>query len=1311
MKKRRICAFLMTAVLAFSELFSTAAFAAGDENADRSTTVYEEAVSDDKAEESGDIIVSEASTEEESASDNEAVSGNGADGNVAVSENEAAEDGSISDNDADRDESASENMICSTLGEYSLYIKVPTIMYGEDGSNADGNLDAIFAPVLYKGDYELIPYSEDTAGDYELFYRFFNADVKLNSDNFYEAQALELSDIHAGTEVKAAVLAEPSDDDAEPILACCNIVIAKRKINIYFEGYEGFFIDEREADENGIISISENVAAAGHYCTQLADTYGSVFVKDLPMPAELINEEAPLIFMLPEEGVLCDGEAEFEMQPEYMDEISEDFEIVGNIFGDVIAKKAHYYLFFSCGNNGRREQISVEIARETSAKAIADILSAADMSEKVANMNGLVDGNDSMIAGWMLNVDGYTGDTDPLMLDADFNYGDEEYSVSWGMDYYLSACIAKHAGDRLYIIAVQEVYYCGKSHVSLSEPASDSKQNDLVIGVYTSASDDINNVYAGNNLELVYGKDYTIKYKNNMNASMKINEESGEYMPLYGSNDSLRPCAVISGKGAYAGFSAMVYFEIIPIGLGVQNEGGYASGSTGYVECAQIKGLKDSYALKNGKLSSKINPVVTKVIFDGKPGTYPNYQYKTYQKKLTLKAGVDYAAEVYKWNADGYWELQAGLNGDPNKITSAGDYLYLIRGKGNFCGSLYGEWEFDGFDDGMESGDPVPAHFEFKGTTYNDSYQFRVTNGDAYWDLSNAKVVIGKKAVAWNGNYHDKEDFKLKVTIGKGADKRELREGVDYRLTFKSDPYSYLGKDSQTGIVYVYHGKTDISSSYSELSHARVKTANQYSIRIEAMPDSSYYGTITPKAKVRVKGISLKPSFFNSTASSHAFNGQNSDWRWHLTPAGKRAGLRAGGSYNSSNTYADGTVGCYSLVNKVSPGTYTASLYAMGDNVDHSRDCTKKMMTVKNASLQYLVDKGYVSFEFSSNGYNVKGTYPKITIRYRTASNNNGKYTYSYSTNTIDTMVYNNYQTYITVAVGTENYSCAWLNMYLTFNCRNNTKAGGTAYVKVSAKGKGVKGSSTKSSMGSRYSYVINPEVINDDQVIPALTDDMFMVIDGKKSNYLPSWRGCNRLFSSVEDGLAGDRVNKHVKIYQTYYKNKNDYYNSRLSVAEVREGQYAIETETENANRYRIRLVSAANPIIAGFDIKDNVHLQQYYNIYDEKAVISSVRIRYKDSEYDFSAKEIPEFAFEGGQIRFDRNISDGIISVTLANGTVLGADDCDLSYGLNCASGKKSGSITVKLKYNDNTKTFKYGGSGTFKFDIGPGKQDTTL
>ena len=455
----------------------------------------------------------------------------------------------------------------------------------------------------------------------------------------------------------------------------------------------------------------------------------------------------------------------------------------------------------------------------------------------------------------------------------------------------------KYAADGLYITSIPEVYYDGRAHLLLgSGTNTKDKVSDIDLHIYSTEEDEY-----GYNYELQHGTDYTVSYKNNKNATMKLDEE-GRYVSII-TDDKKRPMLIIKGKGRYKGFSAEIYFDILPRNLG-QYEYGYYSSS----EKAEISGIKYSYALVNGQIKGKITPKVTKEY----------YCYPGSNRIDKLKEGKDYIAKLYSWNESGsYWEKQE--NSNPNKIKRSGDYLYTIWGIGNYCGAVFGWGIENEFDDGKDSGTPNPMHLEHTQTYSGGSYQFYVSDGDAYWDIANTTITISKPTIKYDEKSHTAKDFGLKVEMKSKGQTHILTEGVDYKLELTDyRAYSYES-DVNTWLSHKYY----TSATEGPDALASIRIANTYSVKITALGDK-FYGYKNISNKLRISGITPKKSYFKIVHQNVDFDTDNFSVKWTLTPAARKAGL----TYSHFSTYTDGAC-------NATPGTHSLTLYAEYDGVDH----------------------------------------------------------------------------------------------------------------------------------------------------------------------------------------------------------------------------------------------------------------------------------------------------------------------------------------------------------------------------------------
>lgn len=245
--------------------------------------------------------------------------------------------------------------------------------------------------------------------------------------------------------------------------------------------------------------------------------------------------------------------------------------------------------------------------------------------------------------------------------------------------------------EGVYISSPLPVGYTGLAHRLNVEPSSGKPNSgksgsyDLELEVRDTSSTDEN----GDSYTLVYGKDYTVSYKNNVNASVKYDPASGKYTPLYTdikTAEKKSPQMTIKGKGNYRSLKAVVYFDILPLDLNAE------AGSVGRFESGQIK---SSYILnKNGSIQLSIKPVRYVRIFDKVKGVYV-----TDDKKRVNYGSKDITMMLQRLDdASGSWDNVGSLDKKDaketlKKVTTPGEYRIRYSGLGNFYGTgLYDEF-------------------------------------------------------------------------------------------------------------------------------------------------------------------------------------------------------------------------------------------------------------------------------------------------------------------------------------------------------------------------------------------------------------------------------------------------------------------------------------------------------------------------------------------------------------------------------------------------------------------------------------------
>ena len=246
--------------------------------------------------------------------------------------------------------------------------------------------------------------------------------------------------------------------------------------------------------------------------------------------------------------------------------------------------------------------------------------------------------------------------------------------------------------EGVYISSPLPVGYTGLAHKLNVDPSAGKKNSgksasyDIDLEVRDTSCTDDN----GDSYMLVYGKDYTVSYKNNTNASVKYDPASGKYTPLYTdvkTAEKKSPQMIIKGKGNYKKLKAVVYFDILPVALTAE------SGSIGRFESGQIK---SSYILnKNGGIKLSIKPIRYARTFDKVKDIYVTDA----QKRVNYSAN-DITMTLQKEDeASGSWDNVGSLDKKDikatlKKVTTAGVYRIKYTGSGNF----YGTGLYDQFD-------------------------------------------------------------------------------------------------------------------------------------------------------------------------------------------------------------------------------------------------------------------------------------------------------------------------------------------------------------------------------------------------------------------------------------------------------------------------------------------------------------------------------------------------------------------------------------------------------------------------------------
>ncbi|MCR5178958.1 MAG: hypothetical protein K6C95_08255, partial [Lachnospiraceae bacterium] len=568
----------------------------------------------------------------------------------------------------------------------------------------------------------------------------------------------------------------------------------------------------------------------------------------------------------------------------------------------------------------------------------------------------------------------------------------KEFQLNESRDYHFVAQVAKKAAEDIYVSLIPGVYFDGREHIAqgteLKRKDVKNKATDLRVGVFRKTYGGYDRLYAGT--------DYTIEYKNNVNASVKLvrdGENAGVFEKAWTDNNS-RPTVHVEGINDYKGFSADMYFDILPVTLGASesrydfvsmdmmdyynndyNDDGRRAYGHNRSDAAGVSGLAYTYTPSTVTKIKKIT--VTKsfsnsgYFYNAKKKTIETYT-ESYSK--TLNADADYKLEVYKWNADTkVWTLTGKA---PKECTEEGDYLCVVRGIGNYCGAVYGySRETTSADDNMFNAggngkDPNPFQ---SNATY---MQFKVTKNAAF-DLTKAKVKIGakKKKYVSDDKKYGASDFKITVKAGK----KKIKLGEDYTVSFSPAGGSHM--KNENGVNY---GST-------------IAAANLYNVYVYGI--GNYYGS-KYAGTVKITGLTLKANMFTYLKKV----GHDQEQKVELSDKGKNKKLTftdktspyfvpdvaANESPRFVKSGKKGTTYCYYMGDDYYEAGYTD---AAGKYVSGSYCRIGNGIYPKTVKLQYLLKYEKISIEQAINEkrlgiklgekpaeFNYGGAYPDVTL-------------------------------------------------------------------------------------------------------------------------------------------------------------------------------------------------------------------------------------------------------------------------------------------------------------------------------------------
>ncbi len=1332
-KMSRFLSLILTAAMMFASLQSPA----------YAEPMADEGLISDKVkagEETSDEDFSEAVDEtSDDISDAEDISVSGNEIEDGDADNAIGDEGAAGEEEAADPESVYE-------GEAPFEIIAAQVMYGEDGSNKSGNLDKLFMPryTVSGNELKLASDIEESVSDndvdkdeltYSVEYKFFTdtaAAGEVSVENFDELEGVKLETIDAGTEIVAAAKAL---GEGVPSEVCYRVItIGKRPVIISVEKSRDIEVSEKEMPEDETVTVSANSIAFENVTLTVVENTSNedgvssfVYADDEALePANAIEGDV----VLDVSGIDGDetGYQEVPVIATLNSELSDNYVIAEDPEGYIYVEESKYWLTFSVEYKGVvKTQRFQNTVTGPGISYLTDYLSSGQISNiRDLTKYGFTDIEpQTQIVGWGVSFDGrcYGNEGKYVIISPDLSEvldlrglrpasPDMPRMIQAKNDYYYTAHLVRQSTNNIYVSAIPGVHYDGRAHVASAQGLSSKKRksmiNDLDLHVYYTDNNSFNYDETYSYTELRFGTDYKVTYKNNIAATMTVEPDGTggyEYKAL-NIKESKRPCAIITGKGAFKGFKTTVYFNILPYNFGREEVN------------ATISGLKHIYSFnKHGKISDKVN-VSVKMAY-------------TYGKTLKLKEGRDYKPVIYKWDGTGNkWVKQEGIT-KVGQIVNAGDYLYTIYGIGNYCGIAFG----DNYNGKFVYGNPFvlegyvhPDHCYYNGKDYMHC-QFRVTDSRKY-DLANAKITIKKKSLAFGRKYYA-DDFGIKVKDASGT----VIDNSSINIIFDGNDYQYVKTYNTATNSY---GMATSTAEYT--NNQGIFVANKYSVRIEPKSGSSYFGTQTAKKQIAIKG--KKPSFKGITFTGPGkveFNGTYDfdkaymyNYKYYLgkcpvTPIEPKNYLQVLGTSGTVQTldYEEkifsgslyalpvNTQFVTTVISK-NPGIYQRTAYAFGPNVDHSKAVKSKYKRVATTMGKAFAN-GIINLEFGDEEadkvhVNAGGALPKkiwITFGKDTAY---GAYQKKYVIANEDPGIMN----------------CEWLGAFdynnkkftltdgdkaepskitITLSASQNTGVG-TGVLTIKGDGKLIKGKTTKR-------YNIYPKVTSSGLII---YDPYYEISYGNVTkkvycslNQIGNFRAVVNSTKKPKGKVTEKYIKKYVTLYQTYYANATDAKNGLASLAKVDPKKYRIiyDQSSEYPCVYTVKLgiPSGKTANKTGYDFSQNPELAVSFDVYDKAVKIRKIKVKlYPETTVYELPKDQKKFAakYTGNQIK------PAVEAVVLSNGTVLEhGKGYSTEYGSNVATGKNTGKIFIYLsRYNEGgVEKYPYGGSATFTFRISNG------
>jgi len=365
-----------------------------------------------------------------------------------------------------------------------------------------------------------------------------------------------------------------------------------------------------------------------------------------------------------------------------------------------------------------------------------------------------------------------------------------------GGDYCVTAVVAAYAGHNVYVESISPVLFNGLNHIA--DYATMNGDNYNLPKIKSSEAADLSVVVATNSggaTKLVFGKDYTISYKNNKDASVYYVDDgktslADKVKPKY-TDKKKKPQVIIKGAGKYKGkFQATIYFDIYP--TNIEGDGnGYIDSLGEYYNDGRsgLEGIKGSYLAKDKK-AAKVSYTVKNVQYPSKvnlqewadrkdPRYVTDVDYSK-AKFVALKKGKDYAETIYRKDgtSDKNGDEMGWIPVKASEIIPTYSYKIRIRGIGNYTGTF-------------------------------ESPEFTVYDQTKYQDLSKLKLTV-PKTVNWETLMLNKDNSiraqvdleKLGIKVeSKKKDSKKQKISFSGGWTYKIDKVNKAGQVERDDVV------------------------------------------------------------------------------------------------------------------------------------------------------------------------------------------------------------------------------------------------------------------------------------------------------------------------------------------------------------------------------------------------------------------------------------------------------------------------------------------------------------------------------